>query len=113
MGSLPSSFDFLPLLGPQDDRFHGSVLTLLDDSACRILHSGLLYTPVLLRRGYIRLTASSCPERPFPPPDRGGILGGPAVLVGDKERRQGFAHRRHRHRGYVRGGDGGAGSRTP
>ena len=28
------------------------MLTLFDDSACRILHSGSLYTPILLRREY-------------------------------------------------------------
>src|SRR5262249_43461480 len=54
-GILAAAFDFPALLSSQHNRLHGQVLTLLDVSACRILHTTVLYSPILLRRRYINL----------------------------------------------------------
>src|SRR5262249_39208146 len=54
---LAPELDSLALLSRQDNRFHAYLLTLPEDaSSYLILQRGLLYTPVLLRRGYTATT---------------------------------------------------------
>src|SRR5262249_5147500 len=76
-GFLAAAFDLLALLGSQDNGLHGQVLMLLDVSACRILHTTVLYSPILLRGPYTRFRHPARDARPVPverrdPPRRTG-----------------------------------------